>query len=564
MARVIVILTALLLSLPHIAFSAWTPIIGIPEPAFGINETAPIAPSPWIAGTPGFYYIGGSGATDTSNPYGYPGHPRATIPNPIPAGSVVELHGNFDSGNNTLTSNGTSGSPIFIKGVQGSEPTISYTIYLTATYTIIEHIKNAPSNSSDTEFGLRVVEGSDHVTVRNSEFSGNLNKSGGISVGSWGYTGTKSTSYVLLNNLNIHDIGDINAIEDQDAHGVTLNGSVDNFWLVNSEMARTSGDGIQVEAQQGRRDKINHVYIGKNTSHDNKQTGMWVKHATDVIISQNDIYNHVPSGSSGGAGTGYQYGPEYIWFLYNKIHDNTLGIGVGSNDPPGDGTEAFFIGNLIYNNHNPIDPTNEYEAGCMILRGSTNRYVINNTCYNNDAGINGLASNGKYVIVNNILSNRSQPKQYDINIPYESSAYSIVTNTIFYSPDGIRVNWNGSTQTTLAGFQSYSGTGGGSLVYNPLFVDTSTSNFSLQSSSPAKDAGIVSDVYATFQTLYGLDISVDVTGGDRPFNTLWDIGAYEYGASPPVDPPLLPGLHFGTGSSISFGVGGSGSLGVAE
>lgn len=528
-ARIVLIfLLFLCLSCTH-SLASWTSIIGIPEPGFGINETAPSTPTPWSSGVPGFYYVGGEGSTDTANPYGYPGHPRATIPNPIPAGAVVELHGNFDSGSNTLTSNGTSSSPVFIRGVQGSEPTISYEIYLTASYTIIENIKTAPTNSSDTGFGLRIVEGSDHVVFRNSEVSGNLNRDGGVVVGSWGYTGSGSASYIVLNNLNIHDIGDVNTSEDQDAHGVTVNGSVDHLWLVNSEMARTSGDGIQVEAQQGRRDKIHHVYIGKNVSHGNKQTGMWVKHATDVILSQNDIYDHVPSGSSGGAGTGYQYGPEYIWFLYNKIHNNTLGIGVGSNDPPGDGTEAFFIGNLIYNNHNPSDPTNQYEAGCMILRGSTNRYVINNTCYNNDAGINALASNGKYVIVNNILANRSQSTQYDINIPTESSAASSVLNTILYNPNGIRVNWNGSTQTSLSGFISYSGTGAGCLDADPLFVDPVSFDFSLQNLSPAKDSGISQAVYALFSSRYGMGIENDIAGNARPYNLAWDMGAYEYG-----------------------------------
>lgn len=529
--------------LPQTAFSAWSPIVGIPEPSFGVNEVANPSPSPWSNGTVGFYYICPtcSGATDTSNPYGYPSKPRMTIPKPIPGGSVVELHGVFSSGSNTLVSNGTVNSPVFIRGVQGSEPTISYQIYITASYTIIENVKTAPTDSSDTDFGLRIIEGSSHVAIRNSEMSGNLNSVPGVVVGSWGYTGASSASYILLNNLNIHDTGDLNTSEDQDSHSVTLNGSVDNFWLVNSEMSRSSGDGIQVEAQQGRRDKIHHVYIGNNNSHDNKQTGVWVKHATDIIISQNNIYNHILSGSSGGAGTGYQYGPERIWFLYNKIHDNFVGIGVGSNDPPGDGTEAFFIGNLIYNNHNTLNPTDAYNTGCMMLRGSTNRYIINNTCDSNDAGINGLSSSGQYVIANNIFSNRTQSTMFDINLPYPSSGASTVANNLFYSSDGIRINWNGSVKTSLSTFQEYSNQGAACKVADPLFMNTETKDFHIQETSPAKDAGIEATVYSTFQTIYGIDITSDINGNKRPYGEKWDIGAYEYS-----DNTILPTPEYKT------------------
>ena len=34
---------------------SWKPPIGIPAPAFGIDEAAPPAPSPWTASAPGFY-----------------------------------------------------------------------------------------------------------------------------------------------------------------------------------------------------------------------------------------------------------------------------------------------------------------------------------------------------------------------------------------------------------------------------------------------------------------------------------------------------------------------------
>jgi hypothetical protein len=45
-------------------------------------------------------------------------------------------------------------------------------------------------------------------------------------------------------------------------------------------MTMNSGDGVQVEAQHTRgRENIKHIYLGNNEIYNNKQTGLWVKHA---------------------------------------------------------------------------------------------------------------------------------------------------------------------------------------------------------------------------------------------------------------------------------------------
>jgi len=95
------------------ASGAWTPPIGIPAPAFGINEIAPAAPNPWTVATAGFYYVDATktAATDSGNPYGTPAKPRKTIPTQLPAGAVVELHGTYDASHSspaTIVAQGTS------------------------------------------------------------------------------------------------------------------------------------------------------------------------------------------------------------------------------------------------------------------------------------------------------------------------------------------------------------------------------------------------------------------------------------------------------------------------
>src|SRR5436190_15342878 len=59
---------ALMISRP--ALAQWAPPLGIPSPSFGIQQSAPASPSPWVVGTPGFYYVDASSAaaSDRANP----------------------------------------------------------------------------------------------------------------------------------------------------------------------------------------------------------------------------------------------------------------------------------------------------------------------------------------------------------------------------------------------------------------------------------------------------------------------------------------------------------------
>jgi len=527
------------------AYSGWQPIIGIPQPPFAVSEVAPIVPNPWSGGVASFYYVCPtcSGATDTSNAYGYPAKPRATVPNTLAAGAVVEIHGTYNGSgvSATIQGNGSASNPVFIRGVSYAQrPLITQDWTIQGAYIVLENLWFGPADSNDTDFGVSIREGTHDVALRNCEFSGNLLLAGGMGVGTWSYTGTDRVFNIILDNCFIHDMGDVNSPIDQDAHGMTVHGTADNVWLVNSELARCSGDGIQIEAQQGRRDKIHHVFVGRNNSHDNKQTGVWVKHAQDVIISQNEIFGHHTGNSSFGQGTGFQYGPENVWFLFNHIHNNDVGIGIGSDDPPGDGLDSYFIGNVIHDIH-ASDPNNTSNAGAFMIRGGTNRYLINNTIYRVDAGINYPTDGGKLEIINNIIGGRTASTQNEIYMEGASvSSASVVKNNLFYSPTSVRINWDLSQYTSLSSFQLATGKGENCLSADPGFVNATNNDFRIVSTSPAKDSGIVHTAYTTFLNRYGLNISKDADGTSRPQGTTWDIGAYEYSGGVSLRQPNSP------------------------
>lgn len=517
--------------------AAWTPIVGIPEPSFGINEVAPAVPDPWTADTTGFYYVA-AGGTNSGN--GYPANPRGTIPSGVPAGSVIELHGALSFANATKTFTGTAESPIFLRGAAESTLSIKMEVSATSAYLIIENLNMTPTTNGS---GLVILGGSHHIAVRNSDIaglSGSTITYGGIAIG--GYVNTVSADNIVIDNVYVHDRGiiELTASGNPDMHCITLGGATSSVWITNSELTRCSGDGVQINAGAGNNDKIHHIYIGNNEIHGNRQAGAHSKQASHVIMSSNNVYDHYMwSTDSAGQGLGMQYGPDYVWFINNLIHDNEVGIYLGSNSE-GAGTEVFAVGNSIYNNgpHHLL-PTN---YGGIYIGGGVNRYIVNNTLSGYDNGVNCQTQIGSVRVIGNIFNSKATDAAYELLFDYydpESPLIVEIKNNIFHNEFSTpRFKWMSDVYTSVATLEATSTEFSGNAYVSPLFVDASNDNYRIQTTSPAKDTGILSDVYATFQALYGIDISKDIDGTVRPQNSLWDIGAYEF-VPPPSYYPFM-------------------------
>jgi len=524
----LVILVAVLANGRAASAAGWAPPLGIPPPAFGIVEAAPAAPNPWTVDVPGFYYVDqyAPGASD-AHAYGNPGAPRQTIPLSLPAGSVVEVHGQYDvsHGNPSgITLNGTATQPVFVRGsAPNAKPVITGTWQVKGSCFILENL----------EFAFQVaVKGALLLTdttmgvLRLSDVHGNLNGGGVAVVAS---KAVSTTNVVIYGNL-IHDNGDVQATFDQDIHGIRVGSGVNQLWVVDNELYRNSGDGIQINAgSAAAQPTTHHIYVGRNVSHDNKQSGFWTKQAVDVIISQNLSYAHRPSNSSYGPGMGFQYAPERVWFLFNHIHDCDFGIGGSSDNGQGTGQDSFFIGNVIHDIHHSgsYNPNTAWSNAGIMLAGGVNRYVINNTIHDVDAGINSPGTAGSIHVVDNVVSHVTEPQGNHIFLEFASLAQS---STVLYDilEGTVRIRWGSSTVYNLPRFQgAFPPQGLACLNDDPLFVDPLNEDFHLVAGSPAVDAGVTDLVYSTFLSRYGIDIAKDADGSRRPQGTAFDLGAYE-------------------------------------
>jgi hypothetical protein len=482
----------------------WTPPLGIPAPDFGITQQAPPAPSPWMAVVPGFYYVDetAASATDAGNSYGTPAKPRRSIPSSLPAGAVVEVHGTYTKAHkspNGITASGTAAQPVYIRGSSPStRPTMTHSWQLKrCSYLVLENLKFA---FEDAGRGLLVFrDATTHSVLRASEVSGNLS-GGGVAV-------SGADNVVIYNNI-IHDNGDVRDTGDQDVHGIAVGGGTNKLWILDNDISRSSGDGVQIN---GTLANVHHIFIGRNVSHDNKQTGLWTKTASDVIFSENIVHGHRPSSSHFGAGMGAQYDPERVWFLFNEAYDNTVGIATTS-ALKSDRSGFYFIGNLVHDNLSSGMQLNDWVNG---------EYVIGNTFYNNPVGLtNGYYRVGVH-LSDNIFANCT--KAHISFKEYRSGASSNLRNSLFDGP--VRIVWDDVTRDVV-GMQSI-GECQGCKEGNPLFVNAVGGDFELQSGSPAIDSGVVEAAYDTYQTLYGVDIRKDKAGRTRPQGAAWDMGAYE-------------------------------------
>jgi len=568
--------------------TSWEPIIGIPEPPFGISETHWMydhatydfgyGPEPYRMGDDGPYthYVDSKNphATDKYNPYGTKGKPRLTLPSSPPAGSVVEIHGG-PYGAASFENSGTKEKPIFIRGIEGDEPIVNSVINVFGSYYIIENIdfdrqgriKKAIYIDDSRE------ENNSNIAIRHNEFHNSpvKNIEGVCMVRVISYNPNYSMENITIFNNHFHHSGEgrNDSISTRDIDGVGIGQNVKNIWIVNNLMHHHGGDSIALmESSLTDNSSIlaSHIYVGKNVMHDDTENAVDIKRTTNVVVSQNRMYNYGPTAynpAGGGAALRYgtydfqfERGRRNIWTIFNEIYNVSEQQGglLAYNAPElgehGLGDEEYFIGNIVRDCHRE----ERNDSSALASWGQLRVYWINNIVYNCDIGgyfwghLTNASQNENLTIINNIFGRLHDSKTPSNLVAFQILDYSggkflnqsEMSNNLFFDPRGgmkISYTWKQNTTSTKynqnyynisAWSQAYPAKSAGFIEEDPVFMSPGSNDFHLSPGSPAINAGAdAKKYYDRFEQFFGMSIYNDFDG--NPIVGRQDIGPYEHG-----------------------------------
>jgi hypothetical protein len=513
----------------------WVPPIGIPAPDFGIEEVAGVATQT----------ITGGGAL-----------PATLVLSP---GDIVEISAESYTGVVAVSGGGSAEAPCYIRGASAAaRPLIAGRFSVTnGTYLIFEHLHFADVTEANC-IQFTGAGASHHLAVRQCRFTDiTWPGSGGCHAVSIYPSQNGIMSDVVVWDNYFYNIGNQQATWDTldtdcmccspATFGRTPPTELSRVWFVDNHCELTSGSAyLSNGGSEAMIPKLHHLYIGRNVGISGRQGPFWTKQSSHVIFSQNRVRASRPhaGGGSSGEAFGIQYGPEYVWWLFNEIDDCCGGIKQSDTGADALGRHVYAIGNVA---HDFVQiPDNETtfwgrsQTGwfTMFFGGRHAWHVIDNTIYNYYQGPVIIFDGTEAEVYGNIFYNKlapesAQPQGAVIDIDGAvAQGHATADYNLMFGGNGTHIRWGTGTNisyTSLAAWQAATTQMDHGIAADPLFVDLAAGNARLGIGSPAHAAHPRHAAYDTFFTLYGIDIAKDFEGRARPPSGAWDLGAYQGG-----------------------------------
>lgn len=295
---------------------------------------------------------------------------------------------NVGSAQGTITFQGTAENPAFVVGVGNPVVQGAYGARLTlaGSYGVWEGVvfDNVAIALAGNLLNLRRCEVRDHE-----------------SAGSSAAIATVGDGIILREN-HIHHNGNSENPKEVDVHGILVVPGSQGVWIVGNDIHHNGGDSIQVGQAQSTEPWAQYVFITANNLHEDRENGVDVKKARDVVIVQNVIYGYKERNSSSGEGVVTHDGAERIWVLNNFIAATVRGVVCT-------GAKVYVVMGNIFRSirHNPAntyDPASLYASHAIITTNSQNVFHLQNTIVESDGGISLPAGNSGSRVVNNNIS----------------------------------------------------------------------------------------------------------------------------------------------------------------
>jgi hypothetical protein len=382
------------------------------------------------------------------------------------------------------------------------------------SYVIIQgfEIRNYKTTAKNkVPVGVYVTGAGSHLQLLNNHVHDIITTASGCNANALGVAFYGSAAPASLNNITISG-NEVDHLQTGCSESMTVDGNVDTFTITNNLIHDNNNIGIDAIGFEG---------VSPNATYDQARNG---------TISQNSIYNITSTGNPSYpancwcADGIYVDGGTNIVVERNLIHNVDLGLEVASEHKNKTSSFVTARSNLIYFGNSAGISIGGYAAS---VGGTDHVTIVNNTLYKNESQQTGsgefqiqfhatnnifknniVYAGAQALAVNSYTNNTANPADMDYNL-YDSP--SGATQTTFV--------WVKKTYNGITAYQTATGKDPHSNFADPKFVNPTTPDLHVQSTSPAINAGI--NLGATVEG------SLDFAGNPRVQGSNIDIGAYE-------------------------------------
>lgn len=399
-----------------------------PPPPPSTPPPSPPPPVSTLTGIPEvpFDYLQEPGPTTTSG----------RLPSTLTAGEVLAFTAQMVDTDAALTCQGTEENPAFIVG--GSLSGSSDVFTITGSWCIFV----------DTVFnGMQPRPNGDHMIFRNVEVTGS-NAKNGMNI---------NGPNIVVTGSEIHH----NQPNVRDGHGIQIGAGSTNVWLLGNDFHHNSGNGLQA-CHGCEANPPSGIYVGNNVFHSDREVGIGLKYANDVIIEGN-IFHSIKSARPD---VEWCFDDDSMCGIWNSGGDGSAVV-IGSDNEASKLTNVLVINNEVYNTSNGfrVDEANDAQiignnihditGNCLNLdKEGMNTLFRDNTCKNANRGIfQNWRQNFTLTVDGNTFENLAGPA-----IEYESRPVcdgSSLTENQFTSTGGVICN--NTVATTTAGVNAMPG-----------------------------------------------------------------------------------------------------------
>jgi parallel beta-helix repeat protein len=366
-------------------------------------------------------------------------------------------------------------------------------------------VRGANSYEAWPRAGISITDGADHIILDNITAYDNY-------FGIMAYGRDNPVSFITVKNSKTFGPGNIGNVH----YGIFFYKKVYDSSIIDNHVAYTLPEiqsyGIELstdypgnQANGSRRititgNEVDHnesegvhtwnavgVLIGSNYLHDNGATGIQIEDGSENIVVENNLSENNAQKYEFEAGAWID-GSKNVVLRKNIFRSNKVGLIITVSD------RVIVHDNYLYLNNRGAQNLDN-AAGLIVEDSATNISVTQNTFYNNGASgtergeINfGLfhPSCSSITFKNNIVAETAN----DLDLFQDSCSGFVSDFNDFYNMRPLAISWNQS-QTDWLGYLAVSGQDAHSFTSEPLFVDPTSFDFSLQSTSPLIGAGSI-------------------------------------------------------------------------